>query len=109
MNLYQRHGARVKIAHDADFNGTRWTTNALIHQMPAGMSYLLPAGAVARLFKRHNGNARRLRKVISGQSRRRCQPLRRQILPPRREHELLRLGRSHFRRERHDRDWQSHS
>jgi len=55
MNLYQRHGARVKIATTADFNGSRWTTNALIHQTPAGVSYLLPAGAVARLFKRHNG------------------------------------------------------
>jgi len=55
MNLYQRHGARVKIATAADFNGTRWTTNALIHQMPSGVSYLLPAGAVLRLFKRHNG------------------------------------------------------
>ena len=55
MNLYQRHGARVKIATAADFNGTRWTTNALIHQVPGGVSYLLPSGAVARLFKRHNG------------------------------------------------------
>jgi hypothetical protein len=55
MNLYQRHGMRVKIATTADFNGTRWTTNALIHQAPSGASYLLPAGAVARLFKRHNG------------------------------------------------------
>jgi alpha-L-arabinofuranosidase len=55
MNLYQRHGATVKIATTADFNGTRWTTNALIHQVPGGISYLLPAGAVARLFKRHNG------------------------------------------------------
>lgn len=57
MNLYQRHGARVKIATTADFNGTRWTTNALIHQVPGGSSYLLPAGAVARLFKRHSGGA----------------------------------------------------
>jgi alpha-L-arabinofuranosidase len=55
MNLYQRHGDRVKIATTADFNGTRWTTNALIHQVPGGVSYLLPAGAVAKLFKRHNG------------------------------------------------------
>jgi alpha-L-arabinofuranosidase len=55
MNLYQRHGARVKIATIADFNGSRWTTNAVIHQMPGGVSYLVPAGAVARLFKRHNG------------------------------------------------------
>ena len=55
LNLYQRHGARVKIATAADFNGTRWTTNALIHPVPGGASYLMPAGAVARLFKRHNG------------------------------------------------------
>lgn len=55
MNLYQRHGATVKIATGADFNGNRWTTNALIHQVPSGVSYLLPVGAVMRLFKRHNG------------------------------------------------------
>ena len=56
MNLFQRHGARVKIATTADFNGNRWTTNAVIHQVPGGVSYLLPAGAVARLFKKHNGS-----------------------------------------------------
>ncbi len=56
MNLYQRHGARVKIATASDFNGSRWTTNSVIHQVPTGASYLLPAGAVARLFKRHNGS-----------------------------------------------------
>jgi len=55
MNLYQRHGATVKISTAADFDGNRWTTNALVHQVPAGVSYLLPAGAVMRLFKRHNG------------------------------------------------------
>jgi alpha-L-arabinofuranosidase len=55
MNLYQRHGARVKIATAADFNGTRWTSNALIHQVPGGVSYLLPSGAVMRLFKTHCG------------------------------------------------------
>ena len=55
MNLYQRHGDRIKIATTADFNGNRWTTNAVIHQTPSGVSYLLPAGAIARLFKRHNG------------------------------------------------------
>ncbi len=56
MNLYQRHGATVKIATAADFNGNRWTTNAIIHQVPRGVSYLLPVGAVMRLFKRHNGS-----------------------------------------------------
>lgn len=56
MNLFQRHGDRVKIATTADFNGNRWTTNAVIHQVPGGVSYLLPAGAVARLFRRYNGS-----------------------------------------------------
>lgn len=56
MNLYQRHGARVKIATTSDFNGTRWTTNSLIHQVPGGISYLLPAGAVARLFGKNRGS-----------------------------------------------------
>ena len=55
MNLYQRHGATVKISTAADFNGNRWTTNAVVHQVPSGVSYLLPVGAVMRLFKRHNG------------------------------------------------------
>ena len=55
LNLYQRHGATVKIATAADFNGSRWTTSALMHPVPAGLSYLLPVGAVMRLFKRYNG------------------------------------------------------
>jgi len=29
MNIYQRHGARVKIATAADFNGNRWTNTAV--------------------------------------------------------------------------------
>ena len=55
LNLYQRHGARVKICTAADFNGTRWTTSALILQTPSGPCYLLPAGRVMGLFKAHNG------------------------------------------------------
>jgi alpha-L-arabinofuranosidase len=55
MNIYQRHGDRVRIATAADFNGTRWTTVAVMLPVPRGSSYLLPAGAVMRLFKRHNG------------------------------------------------------
>ncbi len=55
MNIYQRHGDRVKIATAADFCGSRWTTNALMLQVPGGISYLLPAGAVMQLFGRHNG------------------------------------------------------
>lgn len=56
MNLYQRHGNTVKISTAADFNGNRWTTNALIHQVPGNNSYLLPVGAAMRLFKKHNGS-----------------------------------------------------
>lgn len=55
MNLYQRHGARVKIATGADFFGTRWTVNAVMMQVPSGMSYLMPVGSVMRLFKRYSG------------------------------------------------------
>lgn len=55
LNLYQRHGARVKIATAADFNGTRWTNNALMLQVPRGASYLMPVGSIARLFQKHNG------------------------------------------------------
>jgi alpha-L-arabinofuranosidase len=56
MNLYQRHGDRVKIATAADFCGNRWTVNAVMLQVPRGVSYLMPVAAVMRLFKRHNGN-----------------------------------------------------
>ena len=55
LNLYQRHCERVKICTAVDFNGARWTTNALMLAVPSGPSFLLPAGAVMRLFKRHNG------------------------------------------------------
>lgn len=56
MNLYQRHGKTVKISTAADYNGNRWTTNAVLHVVPGGRSYLLPVGAVMRLFKKHNGS-----------------------------------------------------
>jgi alpha-N-arabinofuranosidase len=55
LNIYQRHGAHVKIATAADFCGTRWTTNAVLLQVPRGLSYLTPAGSVMQLFKKYNG------------------------------------------------------
>jgi len=55
MNIYQRHGAKVKIATGADFAGARWTVNAVMLQVPRGISYLLPVGSIMRLFSRHNG------------------------------------------------------
>jgi alpha-L-arabinofuranosidase len=55
LNIYQRHGDRVKIATIADFEGNRWTVNAMMLQVPAGISYLTPAGSIARLFRKVNG------------------------------------------------------
>lgn len=55
LNIYQRHGARVRIATAADFEGTRWTQNAVMIAVPAGRSFLMPVASVARLFKRYNG------------------------------------------------------
>ncbi len=56
LNIYQRHGARVKIATAADFAGTRWTVNAVMIPVPGGKSYLMPVGSIMRLFRRHNGD-----------------------------------------------------
>ncbi len=55
LNVFQRHGARVKIATAADFFGTRWTVNAVMMPVPGGNSYLMPVGSVMRLFKKRNG------------------------------------------------------
>ncbi len=54
LNIYQRHGARVKIATAADFQGNRWTNNAVM--VPGtGKSFPMPVASIARLFKRNNG------------------------------------------------------
>jgi hypothetical protein len=55
MNIYQRHGDRIRIATAADFQGNRWTNTSVMVPTPRGRSYLMPAGSVARLFRRHNG------------------------------------------------------
>jgi alpha-L-arabinofuranosidase len=55
MNIYQRHGASVKIATAADLCGTRWTVNAVMIPVPRGRSYLMPVASVMRLFAKHNG------------------------------------------------------
>jgi alpha-L-arabinofuranosidase len=55
LNIYQRHGARVKIATAADFQGNRWTNTAVMLPTPSGKGYLMPVGSITRLFKRHNG------------------------------------------------------
>ena len=55
LNIYQRHGARVKIATAADFQGSRWTVTAVALPVPKGRSFLMPVGSIARLFARNNG------------------------------------------------------
>jgi alpha-L-arabinofuranosidase len=54
-NIYQRHGAKVKIAAAADFQGTRWTVNAVMLPVPRGATYMMPVASIARLFKKVNG------------------------------------------------------
>jgi alpha-L-arabinofuranosidase len=55
FNIYQRHGARVKISTAADFQGNRWTVSAVTLPTPRGASYLMPVASIARLFRRHSG------------------------------------------------------
>ncbi|MBL8179405.1 MAG: alpha-L-arabinofuranosidase, partial [Bryobacterales bacterium] len=55
LNIYHRHGAKVRMTTGADFAGNRWTVNAVMLQTPRGISYLTPVGAIMRLFKQHNG------------------------------------------------------
>ena len=55
MNIYQRLGDRIRIATAADFQGNRWTNTAVMVPTPRGRSFLMPAGSIARLFRRHNG------------------------------------------------------
>ncbi len=55
LNIYQRHGALVKVATAADFNGTRWTVMAVQTPVPRGKTFLMPVASIARLFKKNNG------------------------------------------------------
>src|SRR3954468_9048860 len=55
LNIYQLHGAVVKIATAADCQGNRGTNTAVMVPTPRGKSYLMPVGSIARLFKKHNG------------------------------------------------------
>jgi alpha-L-arabinofuranosidase len=55
MNIYQRHGDRIRIATASDFQGNHWATTAVITPTPYGRSYLMPVGSIARLFRRFNG------------------------------------------------------
>ena len=56
MNTYLRNADRVGICTGADFSGTRWTVNAVKIPVPSGKSFLLPIGAVMRLYKKYGGD-----------------------------------------------------
>ena len=56
MVLFEQNADVIDIATLADFAGTTWTVNALMLGSPAEKPYLLPAGQIARLFRRHSGD-----------------------------------------------------
>ena len=58
LNIYQRHGARVKIATAADFQGNRWTNNAVMLQ-DAARRDLSDAGGLHRAAVQEVQRARR--------------------------------------------------
>lgn len=53
FNIYQRHGDMVRIATNADFEGTRWASNAVM--ISGRTCYMRPVASVMRLFKRVSG------------------------------------------------------
>ncbi len=55
MNIYERYGRRIGIMTGADFEGSRWTVNAVLLQVPRGVSYLTPIGSIMKLFGTHRG------------------------------------------------------
>jgi hypothetical protein len=66
MNIYQRHGDRVRIMTAADFQGNRWTNTAVMLPTPRA-AFPMPVGSIARLFRRHNGtHAVSVRRAPSG-------------------------------------------
>ena len=56
LNAYLRHGDKVKICTGADFNGSRWTVNAVMMPQPGGRSFLLPIGHLMKWFNREKGS-----------------------------------------------------
>jgi alpha-L-arabinofuranosidase len=55
MNAYLRHGDRIRICTGADFNGSRWTVNAVMMPQPGGASFLMPIGHLMKWFNREKG------------------------------------------------------
>jgi len=55
LNAYLRNGDVVKICTAADFNGARWTVNAVMMPEPRGNSFLLPVGHLMKWFNKERG------------------------------------------------------
>lgn len=53
FNIYQRHSDMVRIATNADFEGTRWASNAVM--ISGQLCYMATVASVMRLFKKVNG------------------------------------------------------
>ncbi len=56
QNLYERNADLVEIATFADFFGTVWTVNAVMFGSRREAPYLMPAGKIARLYRRNGGD-----------------------------------------------------
>ena len=55
LNAYLRHGDKIRMCTGADFNGSRWTVNAVMMPQPGGNSFLLPIGHFMKWFNREKG------------------------------------------------------
>lgn len=55
MNLYERHADIVEVATLADFFGNRWTVNAVMLGGPRDRPFLMPAGTIAKWYRRSGG------------------------------------------------------
>lgn len=55
MNLYERNADCVEVATLADFFGSRWTVNAVLLGGPGERPILMPAGTVAKWYRRSSG------------------------------------------------------
>jgi len=56
LNAYLRHGDKVRICTGADFNGSRWTVNAVMMPQPGGASFLMPIGHFMKWFNKEKGS-----------------------------------------------------
>lgn len=55
FHVHERHGDILHGAVGTDFFGTRWLVNSILIPVPSGQSYLLPVGAVMKLYRRYLG------------------------------------------------------